>query len=156
MDLTTFARNFAIKHHGDQKYNEGPYVNHLDAVAQVAKRFGYGNQTVLACCSLHDVIEDTDATVEEVRSMFGTSIAMVVNAVSDPPGTNRKERKALAYPEIRKVPMAVCVKLCDRIANVEVGGKLNMYKSEYPEFKKALYKKGEYDNLWNHLDTLLS
>jgi hypothetical protein len=46
--------------------------------------------------------------------------------------------------------------LADRIANVEHGGKLvDMYKREYEDFRRALYTKDEYENMWNHLDGLM-
>ena len=65
-------------------------------------------------------------------------------------------RAALTYPKIRASADAVRLKLADRIANVENGGKLvDMYRREYEDFRRALYTPGQADPMWAHLDELL-
>jgi (p)ppGpp synthase/HD superfamily hydrolase len=62
------ARTWAISQHGNQKYGEHPYSVHLDAVANIAKPFGELAEVV---AYLHDVVEDTDVTIEQVSAEFG-------------------------------------------------------------------------------------
>lgn len=155
---TNPAKTFADKHHGDQKYGNEPYNVHLKAVDDVLDRFNVTDPNLRAAAWLHDTLEDTNASYEEVSAEFGEVVAQIVNAVTDGPGDNRKERKSHAYPKIRATPGAVAVKLADRIANVESGGKIDMYKKEYPDFKRELFNKGDdptVQRMWHHLDTLL-
>lgn len=93
-----------------------------------------------------------------------------MGALTDEPGANRKERKAATYPKIKGTPGALQLKLADRIANVENGlasrvkdpsNSLNkrmflMYKKEQPEFESALRVLGQYDEMWNRLNTLFA
>ena len=88
------ARSYAIQMHGDQKYGVHPYVHHLDAVVALLRPYGEQAQVV---GFLHDVVEDTDATVADIAERFGTLVAGCVALLSDAPGANRKERKARTY-----------------------------------------------------------
>ena len=89
--------------------------------------------------------------------MFGDEVAQLVSAVTNEDGPNRKTRAALTYPKIRNAGTnAITLKLADRIANVENGGKLvDMYRKEYADFRWTLYMQGSLDNMWTHLDSLL-
>jgi hypothetical protein len=63
----------------------------------------------------------------------------------------------LTYPKIRAVKGATRLKLADRIANVEQGGKLvDMYRKEYEDFKRNLFVTGENEDMWKHLDGLMA
>ena len=130
------ALAFAREHHGAQRYgkspNDVPYEVHLEAAAEVLRRFGYGDDPVLMSAAyLHDVIEDTGVKRAELAERFGHRVADIVDAVSDPPGESRAERKAAAYPRIAGCEGAVIVKLADRIANVEAGGPMvDRYRAE--------------------------
>ena len=158
------ARDFAIKAHGDQKYGTQPYGYHLSRVNEVMMRHPIAGTSLFIVMAgwLHDVLEDTEINRQELEKQFGARISDIVYRVSDEPGATRKERKEKTYRKIRGHIEATVVKLCDRIANVEasrkVPKKLEMYKSEYPEFKHQLYLK-EYtflDGLWAELDQLLA
>lgn len=158
LDPLRHVRFFAAVKHKDQQYSGGlPYTHHLAAVEAVLKRFGQDADVLLAAAWLHDVVEDTGTKVKEVEEMFGEEVARLVEAVTNEPGANRKIRAALTYPKIRKAGyLAVTLKLADRIANVETGGKLvDMYKKEYEDFHRALYTPGENEDMWAHLDRLL-
>ena len=88
--------------------------------------------------------------------MFGDRTAALVGAVTNEPGENRKVRAALTYSKTRAVPGAVCLKLCDRIANVEHGGQLvTMYAREFEDFRRGLHTPGEHEPMWDHLRGLL-
>jgi (p)ppGpp synthase/HD superfamily hydrolase len=167
------ARDFASIAHGDQRYDHRPYTAHLDEVREVAFEFGVTDEDVLIATLLHDSIEDTPTTPEQVTAQFGDRVASLVQAVTNEPGKNRKERNVKTYPKIRSTPGAVTLKMCDRIANVrncwmtaqKLGSDkknkslLGMYKSEYGAFRKALKEDNvsETDQkLWAELDRLLA
>lgn len=158
------ARDLAFLKHSHMTISDGkPYSIHLEKVVGNLKRFGYeGDEDLVLACYLHDTVEDTDLTLEEIRSLFGDRVADIVYRVTDEPGANRKERKAKTYPKIKGHKEATIVKLCDRIANVEYdsGDKkasyLSMYKKEQPGFELACKVDGIADNLWKHLAGIFS
>jgi (p)ppGpp synthase/HD superfamily hydrolase len=168
---------FAAEAHveaGD-RYGHLPYKFHLLAVLSVLFEFGETNREILVAAPLHDVVEDTPVTKEQVAALFGSRVAALVDAVSDPPGhKNRKTRKAAAYPRMKVVGGAVILKLADRIANVrscwaeatankQNKSLLGMYKKEYGGFRKALrpafgigHPSATEQAMWNELDHLLA
>lgn len=162
LDHLRWAKFFATVKHGSQLYGGLPYTHHLAAVEAVLRRFGHGDnhptdRELLTAAWLHDVVEDTGTKIKEIAEMFGERVANLVGAVTNEPGENRKIRAALTYPKTRSVAGAVCLKLADRIANVEHGGKLlEMYRKEYADFRRALYTPGDCDTMWAHLDALMS
>lgn len=159
VDALKFAKFFASVKHAGQTYSFGmPYTHHLSAVEEVIWRFYPMADPVLPVAAwLHDVVEDTGTKLKDIVEMFGQEVADLVAAVTNEPGENRKIRHALTYPKTRAGgELAVRLKLADRIANVEAGGKLvQMYKKEYEDFKRALYTPGENEEMWAYLDTLL-
>lgn len=165
------ARAFAVRAHADQRYGDQPYVVHLDAVRSVAVEHGVTDADVLVATLLHDVVEDTGVSREDVTRAFGERVADLVDAVSDPPEhLSREAKKKAAYPRIRAVDGAVVLKLADRLANVRAcagdgarqARKLAMYRGEHPGFRAALHP-GEVAlaqdpaqaALWRSLDALL-
>jgi (p)ppGpp synthase/HD superfamily hydrolase len=156
------AAAFAIRAHGDQRYGEQPYVSHLVAVTHNLRRFGQGRIELICAAWLHDTVEDTQVTVDEVRAAFGDDVAAIVDAVTTQAGPDRTSRNALTYPRIVAIPGAVTVKLADRIANVEAcwsnqSYKLFRYRDEYPGFREAMRDDAHLPTLamWDHLDKLL-
>lgn len=158
------AKEFAVKAHGQQMYGDKPYVVHLDHVHEVMKRYRHTNTDVIVQMAgwLHDVLEDTATSKTELVRNFGEEIADIVYRVTDEPGADRTERKRKTYRKIRGHYNATTVKLCDRIANVEasldIPEKLNMYRSEYREFRDAVCDRSLDSILWEfwkHLDQLL-
>jgi (p)ppGpp synthase/HD superfamily hydrolase len=165
------ADEFAKKAHGNQKYGELDYSFHLNGVAKVYREFKDiildGNYMLdgifLSACWLHDVIEDTSVTYKEVKEIYGSVIAGLVYAVTDEDGETRKERKKKTLPKTRNHGrLAVALKLCDRIANVENcistnnTKLLSMYKKEHDMFRDYLYcEEDNLDKMWNTLDCML-
>lgn len=155
-DPLRWAKFFATVRHGTQTYGGLPYTHHLAAVERVLVRFGITDEDMLTAAWLHDVVEDTGTKAKEIAEMFNDRVASLVSSVTNEPGENRKVRAALTYPKIRASADAVRLKLADRIANVENGGKLvDMYRREYEDFRRALYTPGQADAMWAHLDDLL-
>lgn len=110
------AVEFATRWHGDQLRPAGePYVEHLlEALAVLMDGVGVTDVDVLRAAILHDVVEDTDCTLEEVRAAFGARTATLVDWVT-------KDSDRAAYLErLRSAPAdALLVKLADRLSNVQ-------------------------------------
>lgn len=140
------CRHLAFQAHANSKlYGAYPYFTHVEAVAKLAKRLGCP-ETIVSACFLHDVLEDTDFALKvALVDQFGyDEVYRLVEAVTDEPGANRKEKKAKTYIKTFKAGQAaIIVKLCDRLINTMfchvVNPKLlKMYKEEYWELRKAL------------------
>lgn len=157
---TQSARDFAVKAHGDQQYGHHPYSYHLDAVAALVAPFGDDFQIV---AYLHDTVEDTATTVEEIEATFGRTIAECVSILTDEPGENRKARKAKTNAKLASTAntMALTVKAADRLANLlecqrdATGGKLQMYRREHQAFREAAYRDRLCDDLWSRIDSIV-
>ena len=161
-DLVERARRLALAAHGEQRYGADPYRVHLEHVVEVLGRFAH-DDVMRAAAWLHDTVEDTPLTLEEVTREVGPEVAAIVAAVTDEPGANRKARKAATLGKLAAAsPAARAVKLADRIANVEAsiahgrGDLCAMYAGEHAAFRAALFTAGELDPQWAHLDGLLA
>lgn len=157
---SSLARAFAAQAHGDQMYGRHPYLYHLDAVAEIARKFGDDAEVT---AYLHDVKEDVaEMSLDALLERFGEEVAEAVDLLSDPPGANRKERKAKAYARLASTQnrLALIVKPCDRLANmracIEDGSErlLEVYRSEHEAFRAAAYRAGLCDEIWAELDEL--
>ena len=151
------ARMVAVKLHSSQSYDEiYPYEKHLDDVVEVLKRFGFSGKFIIAGY-LHDSIEDGAISFNKIKRHFGLEIAEMVYCVTDELGRDRKEKKAKTLPKTAGNPDAIILKLGDRIANIEHGGKVDMYANEYEQFKGALYLNTPEDGkkMWSYLESLL-
>jgi len=115
------AVEFARLHHGDQRRKTGvPYLEHLlEALEVLVEGAGIASPDVLVAAVLHDVVEDTPVTLDEVSAEFGPRVAELVGWVTIPalgPG----ETKLAYLRRLRDAPPdAVLVKLADRASNVQ-------------------------------------
>lgn len=134
-----FARNFAIKAHGEQKYGVHPYVYHLDSVHDIIKKANLGEEYEIAAY-LHDVLEDTDITKKQLENIFGIHIAEMVFAVSGF-GNNRNEKHLDMKLKMEKYPASISLKMADRYANMN-SSRINRPKlySTYKKEHVSLYK----------------
>ncbi len=162
--IETKAKIFALKAHQGQLYGTRDYFFHLEAVVAIAKEFKL-DENMVAGCWLHDTIEDCKVSYQDIKELCGEQIAEIVYCVTDELGRNRKERKLKTYPKIKNNPDALCVKLCDRIANMQQSFLDNndrlsaMYLEEHKEFKSQLYSADSSETLlllWKRLDDLVS
>jgi len=161
LTLIDEARYLAISKHGVQGYDEYPYYYHLEEVVDVLRDHGYTEDKYIISAYLHDILEDTATSYNDIKKLFGEEIAEIVYCVTDELGRNRKERKEKTYPKIKGNKDAIIIKLADRIANVKnciktENALLAMYKNEYAEFRSAL-DNNDYtlDSLFIELDDLL-
>lgn len=144
----TNPEKFAVKAHGNQMYGSKPYLYHLKKVNELVIKYG-GSKEEQIIAFLHDVLEDTPVTKEELSKKFGSKIAHIVDLLSN------KSSKEETFKRIRTSREAVFVKLCDRLANVSEGTKNNKYRKEQSLFKQILYRPGEFDNLWREIESKL-
>lgn len=123
--LGTFVKAvaFAADKHRNQRRKDAdasPYINHPIALANVlANEGGVDDATVLCAAVLHDTIEDTETTADEIRALFGPKVAAVVLEVTDDKSFEkqvRKQRQVEHAPHISTE--AKLVKLADKISNV--------------------------------------
>lgn len=149
------ARLVASHIHSNQTYDEiFPYVKHLADVVSILNDYNFTGKYIVAGW-LHDAPEDGAISYNKIKNYFGVEVAEIVFAVTDEVGRNRKEKKEKTYPKIKANPDAIIIKLADRIANIEHGGKIDMYAKEHREFKEGIYVEGVGESLWKRLETLL-
>ncbi len=119
------AYEFAAKAHANQVRSSGePYITHPVAVSYILLELGMDTDTICAAM-LHDVVEDTDTTLEEVKKLFGQDVAMLVDGVTKLgkiPLFTKEEQQA---ENVRKILLAmsqdirvIIIKLCDRLHNM--------------------------------------
>lgn len=123
--LIASAIDFATKAHGDQKrkYINTPYIEHPIAVATLVSSVT-SNEHILSAAILHDVVEDTPVTLQDIESKFGIIISRIVEGLTDVytsenhPNIKRLERKKLECYRIWKTSDTVkTIKLADLIDN---------------------------------------
>jgi len=123
VDLLLRAVEFAAEKHRDQRRkgaDASPYINHPIGVAAVlANVGGVRDLAILAAAVLHDTIEDTRTSPQELEAAFGPEIRILVQEVTDDkslPKAERKRRQEEHAPQLS--PSAKLIKLADKIANV--------------------------------------
>lgn len=125
MNIVRFltALEFAAHKHRDQRRKSSekiPYINHPIAVARLlAEVGGVRDDDVLIAALLHDTIEDTETTPDEITAAFGPAVCKLVLEVTDDkdlPKARRKELQIEHGPSLS--PGAALIKLADKISNV--------------------------------------
>jgi len=117
------ALTFAARKHKDQRRKDAdasPYINHPIAVASVlATEAGVIDQLTLMAAILHDTVEDTQTTPQELEREFGSEIARVVAEVTDDKALPKDVRKELQIRHAATAsPRAKAVKIADKTCNV--------------------------------------
>ena len=140
-NLITKASNMAEFHHKGQKRNSGEdYIIHPLNVALILADMNMDTQTIIAGL-LHDTIEDTDVTFEDIKNDFGEEIANLVDGVTKLKKLNYKTKRENQAENIRKMVLAmakdirvIIVKLADRTHNMRT----LEYMTEEKKHEKAL------------------
>lgn len=114
---------FAADKHRNQRRKDAdasPYINHPIALANVlANEGGVDDATVLCAAVLHDTIEDTETTADEIRALFGPKVAAVVLEVTDDKSLEKQVRKQRQVEHAPHISIeAKLVKLADKISNL--------------------------------------
>lgn len=151
--LVDRARVYAIKCHKrvNQKYDGKPYKYHLQMVYNYGLQFAYliddpyERIIFLAGLWVHDVIEDTGETFNDVAKVLNKDVAEFAYALTNEKGRNRAERaNDKYYNDMKLVKHAPLGKVCDRLANFDYSllkesGMLKKYIKENPSFIDKLY-----------------
>ena len=126
VDLITKAFNFARQaHKGVRRLSGEPYIMHPIAVAQIAcSEIGLGSTSICAAL-LHDVVEDTDYTVEDIENMFGAKIAQIVDGLTKISGGIFGEQASAQAENFKKLLLTmsadirvILIKIADRLHNM--------------------------------------
>jgi guanosine-3',5'-bis(diphosphate) 3'-pyrophosphohydrolase len=123
LGLVLRATAFAAHRHKEQRRKDAkatPYINHPIALAEVLHTDGrVDDPAVIAAALLHDTIEDTQTTYDEIRGQFGATIADIVIEVTDTKFLSKEARKRLQVMKAGKSSQAAKqVKLADKICNL--------------------------------------
>ncbi|XP_049761589.1 guanosine-3',5'-bis(diphosphate) 3'-pyrophosphohydrolase MESH1 isoform X1 [Elephas maximus indicus] len=117
------AADFAARKHRQQRRKdpeETPYINHPIGVARIlTHEAGITDIVVLQAALLHDTVEDTDTTLDEVELHFGAQVRRLVEEVTDDKTLPKLERKRLQVEQApHSSPGAKLVKLADKLYNL--------------------------------------
>lgn len=119
-------------HRGTYRKSGEPYIFHPLAVAQIAaQELGLGPNSV-ACALMHDVVEDSDVTLEDIELRFGPKIARVINGLTKISAVHFEAGQSVQAENFRKMLLTISddlrvilVKLCDRLHNMRTLGSMS-------------------------------
>ena len=126
VDIVTKAFNFARQaHKGVRRLSGEPYIMHPIAVAQIAcEEMGLGSTSICAAL-LHDVVEDTDYTVEDISNIFGAKVAQIVDGLTKISGGIFGDKASAQAENFKKLLLTmsddirvILIKICDRLHNM--------------------------------------
>jgi GTP diphosphokinase / guanosine-3',5'-bis(diphosphate) 3'-diphosphatase len=142
--LLDFARalEFAAGKHIDQRrkgVRAEPYINHLSEVALLVAEATDGRDPVVVIAALlHDTLEDTDASYEEIEQHFGSEVADVVAETTDDKRLRKAARKQRQIDQAPHAsPRAKLVKLADKISNLR--SMASSPPADWPQARKEEY-----------------
>lgn len=165
ISLEERALAFATMKHGEidhrRKYTNEPYIEHPKAVAEIVRSVPH-TEEMIAAALLHDTVEDTNTSLEEINNEFGAVVAELVEMLTDvskPEDGSRQRRKSLDRKHTaRAMPEAKTIKLADLIHNSQ------SILEHDPEFAKVymaekqlllnVLKAGSYE-LWIKADRIM-
>src|SRR5581483_1146900 len=121
--LVSEAAELAARRHSGQQrkgHEDEPYINHLAEVASLLATVTDGEDAELVAAGwLHDTIEDTDTSHDELAQRFGTRVADIVEEVTDDMTLAKSERRRRQVIEApNKSPGAKLIKIADKISNI--------------------------------------
>ncbi len=126
VDIITKAFHFARQaHKGVRRLSGEPYILHPIAVAQIAcEEMGLGSTSICSAL-LHDVVEDTDYTVEDIENIFGPKIAQIVDGLTKISGGIFGDKASAQAENFKKLLLTmsddirvILIKICDRLHNM--------------------------------------
>ena len=126
VDIITKAFHFARQaHKGVRRLSGEPYIMHPIAVAQIAcEETGLGSTSICSAL-LHDVVEDTDYTIEDIDNIFGHKIAQIVDGLTKISGGIFGEQASAQAENFKKLLLTmsddirvILIKICDRLHNM--------------------------------------
>ena len=121
-DIILGAKKFAQEKHKNQKRKDGvtPYSDHLEGVVNRLKNLGVTDKDVLCAAWLHDIIEDTDVTFDQINERFGREVAEIVLSLSKDQNILKKDREVQYINQLKDASFQTkIIKLCDISANLK-------------------------------------
>ena len=146
VEIITKAFNFAKQAHKGVKRRSGePYIMHPIAVAQIAcSEIGLGSTSICAAL-LHDVVEDTDYTVEDIENLFGPKVAQIVDGLTKISGGIFGDRASAQAENFKKLLLTmnddirvILIKIADRLHNMRTLGSM-LPNKQYKIAGETLY-----------------
>lgn len=165
MTIVEKALIYATDAHGSinqtRKYTGEPYIVHPVEVMGIVKSVPH-NDEMLCAALLHDTVEDTDVTLEDIEREFGSDIAELVGWLTDvskPNDGNRAKRKEIDRQHTANAPAAAkTIKLADLISNSDTIVKYDKHFAKVYMREKALLlevlKEGDV-TLWNRANEII-
>ncbi|MBP6881351.1 MAG: bifunctional (p)ppGpp synthetase/guanosine-3',5'-bis(diphosphate) 3'-pyrophosphohydrolase [Candidatus Pacebacteria bacterium] len=147
MELAERAEAIAKKaHEGQVRKTDGtPYIEHPLAVAKIVAEYGF-TEAVVAAAIVHDVLEDTDVSEEELRSKLGDEVVDIVTAVSEDKRLEWRDRKSQYIAQVVNADEQVkAVSVADKIHNAE---SLLAYYATHGAATWEKFNRGRSDKLW--------
>ncbi len=121
MELVKNAELFAKKKHSGMMRKDGTtsYSKHLESVVNRLKSLGVVDEELLCAGWLHDTIEDTETSFDDLYEQFGSRVAVLVSTLSKDMSLTRKQREQIYVKQLKEASFdAKLIKLCDISANL--------------------------------------
>ena len=138
--ILTKAHSYAYFKHKGQFRDDGttPYFSHPFQVAQILKMINHFDPNLIAAGYLHDVLEDTETTYEELLAEFNQDIADLVNEVTD---EGKRDSYGKYFPRL-KTQRGVMLKFADRLSNLSDMSSWDEKKVQWYLNKSKFWKDG--------------
>ena len=121
-NLIKKAQKFALAKHSNQKKQDGvtSFSKHLEGVVSRLKNIGIENEEILSAAWLHDVLEHSETTFDEVNEIFGNTISVLVLSLSKNTNLPKKEQESQYIEQLKNsdFPTKV-IKICDISSNLK-------------------------------------
>jgi guanosine-3',5'-bis(diphosphate) 3'-pyrophosphohydrolase len=142
-NIASKAQKFAYEKHKNQKRKDGvtPFSEHLEGVVNRLKNLGVANQDVLCAAWLHDIIEHSDTTFDEINEIFGNTISVLVLSLTKDSELAKKERESQYIQQLKdSTPEAKMIKFCDISANLKDIANAPISKTQKNKQIKKLFR----------------
>lgn len=158
--LISKARSLAFAYHKKQRYGNRPYSVHLQMVVNFARIYSElipkeAREDVICAAYLHDILEDTLCTQDEILRALNPRILLIVKLL-----TKNSSNLEEYFNQVAQDDLAIFVKLCDRYSNIlasvqdENLEKLAKYRKQNPVFNRILLSE-KYSELFEAIEWLL-
>lgn len=145
--LISKARSLAFAYHKNQRYGSHPYSYHLQNVVNIARFYSIlvpkeAREDVICASYLHDILEDTLCTQDEILRALNPRILLLVKLL-----TKNGSDPEIYFNQVALDDLAIFVKLCDRYSNILESikdanqDKLFKYEKQNPKFIEILFQK---------------
>jgi len=157
--LVEKAQKLAYERHKNQKRKDGvtPFSDHLEGVVNRLKNLGVSDTNVLSAAWLHDILESTDTSFDEINDIFGNTISVLVLSLSKDLNISKKERELQYIQQLKDSAIqAKIIKFCDISANLKDIANAPISKTQKNKQVKKLFrylriiKKGLSENRSNY------